>query len=165
MPLDIRTVTLVGMATAMLFSMLSVVVARSRHACPGFGCWTVADLGAALALLLLALDTIIPFWIGIPLGNALAISACVLLVEGARRFRGKTGVWWAGVLAGVVTLALIYYCGLVVFDMSLRIILLSAFMGTSLLIAAKYLFSGIRPGYRLSLGFTATAMAVSGITQ
>ena len=48
MQVDIRTVTLVGMATAMLFSMLSVIVARSRSACPGFTCLTVADLCAFL---------------------------------------------------------------------------------------------------------------------
>jgi signal transduction histidine kinase len=165
MQLDIRTVTLVGMATAMLFSMLGVIVARSRHVCPGFGCWTVADLSASLALLTLALDTIIPYWIGIPLGNALAIAACLLVIEGARRFRGYSGVWRTGLVAGVFTLTLICYYGLAAFNMNLRIILLSGFMGVSLLIAAKLLFSAIRPGYRLSLGFTTTVLAVSGLTQ
>jgi signal transduction histidine kinase/CheY-like chemotaxis protein len=165
MQVDIRTVTLVGMATAMLFSMLSVIVARSRSACPGFTCWTVADLCASLALLALALDTLVPYWIGIPLGNLLAIASCVLVIEGARRFRGKTGVWWPGPAIGVFTLALICFNGLAAFNMRLRIILLSLFMGAALLIAAKHLYSSFRPGYRLSLGFTATALALCGLTN
>ncbi len=165
MQVDIRTVTLVGMATAMLFSMLSVIVARRRHVCPGFGCWTAANLCASLALLLLALDTIIPYWVGIPLGNALAIAASLLVVEGSRRFRGKAGLWWAGLATGVFALALICYYGLAAPNMNARIIVLSVFLGASLLVAAKYLSSGFRRGYRLSLGFTATAMAVSGLTH
>jgi signal transduction histidine kinase/CheY-like chemotaxis protein len=165
MQVDIRTVTLVGMATAMLFSILSVIVARSRHVCPGFGCWTMADLCASLALLTLAIDTLVPYWIGIPLGNSLAIAGCVLVLEGARRFRGKTGVWWPGPAAGVFTLMLICYNGLAAFNMRLRIIFLSLFMGVTLLIAAKHLFSGFRPAYGLSVGFTATALALSGLTN
>src|ERR1700733_15172491 len=114
MQLDIRTVTLVGMATAMLFSMLAVVVARGRHTCPGFGLWTCANLCASLALLLLGLDGIIPATIGIIGGNLLAIAACALMIEGARRFRGKSAFWWPSPLTGIVTLAIISYCGVAV---------------------------------------------------
>src|ERR1700733_11543967 len=107
MQLDIRTVTLVGMATAMLFSMLAVVVARGRHTCPGFGLWTGANLCATLALLLLGLDGVIPWVIGITLGNTLAITSCLLMIEGARRFHGKTSFWWPGLAAGVVIFSVI----------------------------------------------------------
>jgi len=73
MQLDMRTVTLVGMATAMLFSMLGVVVAKAVIPCPGFGLWTCANLCASLSLLLLGLDGIIPSTIGVVGGNLLAI--------------------------------------------------------------------------------------------
>jgi signal transduction histidine kinase/CheY-like chemotaxis protein len=165
MQLDIRTVTLLGMAAAMLFSMMGIIVARSRHACPGFGSWTAADLCASLALLLLGLDTLVPYWIGIPLGNSLGIAACLLVIEGARRFRGETSISWTGVGAGAVTLLVICYYGLIVFNMNYRIILLSEFMGVSLLFAAKQLFSGLRSGYRISITFTVAALALSGVTQ
>src|SRR5258708_3490263 len=117
MQLDIRTITLVGMATAMLFSMLGVIVARGRHTCPGFGCWTLANLCASLALLLLGLDGVVPYAIGISVGNTLAVGACLLVVEGSRRFCGKSGFWWPGAVVAVPTLALICYYGLFVFNM------------------------------------------------
>ena len=165
MQVDIRTVTLVGMATAMLFSLLSVVVARSRHTCPGFVSWTAAGVGASLALLALALDTLVPYWISIPIGNLLAIAACVFLVEGVRQFRGRPRAWWIGRVAGALTLVFISYNGLVVSNMNRRMILLSVFMGVSFLLASKHLFAELRPGHRLSLGFTSGTLFLSGVTQ
>ncbi|HTB14300.1 MAG TPA: response regulator [Bryobacteraceae bacterium] len=165
MQLDIRTITLVGMATAMLFSMLGVVVARGRHTCPGFGLWTYANLCASLSLLLLGLDGIIPWTFGIVGGNALAIAACSLMMEGARRFRGKSGFWWPGPAAGVLILVLISYFGVAVYNLNFRIALISLYLGVAVFITAGELFSAIRPGYRLSLGFTVSAMALFGMIQ
>jgi hypothetical protein len=99
MQLDIRTVTLVGMATAMLFSMLGVAVARGRHTCPGFILWTCANLCASISLFMLGLDGIISPTVGIVGGNLLAIASCSLMIEGARRFRGETVFWWTGPVA------------------------------------------------------------------
>jgi signal transduction histidine kinase/CheY-like chemotaxis protein len=165
MQLDIRTITLVGMATAMLFSMLGFVVARGRHTCPGFTFWTCANLCATLALLLLGLDGMIPPIFGIVAGNTLAIAACSLMIEGARRFRGETAFWWRGVAAGVVSLAIIIYNGFVVYNLNLRIVMISLYLGVSVFITAWQLLSAVRPGYRLSLRFTATAMVLFGMTQ
>ncbi len=55
MQLDSRTITLVGMATAMLVSMLGIMVARGSHTCPGFNYWTLANLCASFSLLLIGL--------------------------------------------------------------------------------------------------------------
>jgi signal transduction histidine kinase/CheY-like chemotaxis protein len=165
MQLDIRTVTLVGMATAMLFSMLAVVVARGRHTCPGFRLWTCANLCATLSLLLLGLDGIIPWTLGIVAGNSLAIASCTLMVEGSRRFRGKAGFWWPGPVAGIFTLAAISYYGVAVYNLNLRIALISLYLGVCVLLAARELFSALGPGYRLSIGFTVSAMVLFGITQ
>jgi signal transduction histidine kinase len=165
MLLDIRTVTLVGMATAMLFSMLGVAVARGRHTCPGFILWTCANLCASISLFMLGLDGIISPTIGIVGGNLLAIASCSLMIEGARRFRGETVFWWPGPVAGVTTLIIISYYGVAESNLNLRIGLISFYLGASVLVAAKQLASAIRPGYRLSLRFTIAAMAVFGATQ
>jgi len=165
MQLDIRTVILVGMATAMLFSALGVIVARGRHSCPGFGLWTCAGLCSTFALLLLGLDGIVPWQIAIFAGNALAIASCSLMVEGARRFRGKTTFWWPGPAAGVVTLAIISFYGYAVFNMNVRIAAISLYLGVAVFIAGGHLFSVIRLGYRLSLGFTVGAMFLFSVTQ
>jgi signal transduction histidine kinase len=165
MQLDIRTVTLVGMATAMLFSILGVVVARGRHTCPGFAYWTSANLCASVALLTLGLDGILPWWFAIPVGNALGIAACTLTIHGVRRFRGQSGFWWPGLVAGVPTLAVICYYGFISPNLNLRIVLISAYLGSATLFAAIQFYSAIRPGYRLSLGFTASAMALFTVQQ
>jgi signal transduction histidine kinase len=165
MQLDIRTVTLVGMATAMLFSMLGVAVARGRHTCPGFILWTCANLCVSISLFMLGIDGIIAPTVGIVLGNLFAIAACSLMIEGARRFRGETVFWWPGPAAGVATLVIISYYGVAVYNLNLRIALISLYLGASVLVAAKQLASSIRPGYRLSLRFTILAMMVFGVTQ
>src|ERR1700722_5513695 len=165
MQLDIRTITLVGMATAMVFTLLGVAVVRGRPTCPGFGLWTGANFCASLALLLLGLDGIIPATIGIVGGNLLAIAACSLMIEGARRFRGKSAFWWPSPVAGVATLVVISYYGFAVYSLNLRISMISLYLGVSVLITAKELFGAIRPGYRISLYFTVSAMGVFAATQ
>jgi signal transduction histidine kinase len=153
------------MATAMLFSMLGVVVARGRHTCPGFGLWTGASLCTSLSLLMLGLDGAIPPTLGIFGGNSLAITASCLMIEGARRFRGKTGLWWPAPVAGAVALAVIGYHGIVVYNMNVRVIAMSLYLGLFVQTAAWQLLKVIRPGYRLSLGFTSAAMAFFGLAQ
>jgi signal transduction histidine kinase len=165
MQLDIRTITVLGMATSLLFSILGVMVATRRHNCPGFRQWTCADLCASLALLLISLNGIIPDPIAVIAGNALAIASSLLVIEGCRRFRGKTGFWWPSLAAGVPTLAVVCYCGFGDDSLNLRVAVLSLHLGACALVSAWEFFCAIRPGYHLSLGFTASAMALFGIIQ
>jgi signal transduction histidine kinase len=165
MYLDVRTVTLVGMATAMLFSVLGVMVAASRQTCPGFRYWTLANLCSSLALLLIGLRGIIPDPVAILGGDSLAITAAALILEGARRFRGKTRFWWPSPAAGFLTLTLLCYNKFVVDNLNNRIALLSLYLGVFGVLIAKQLFLVIRPGYRLSLGFATSVMALFSITQ
>ena len=162
MELDLRTVTLVGMAAAMLFSLLGVLVLTDRHTCPGFGFWTGANLCASLALLLVYLNRTIPTRISIVGINALAIATSALIVEGVRRFRGKTKFWWPSLAAGALILAVIYYYGS---NLNIRLVLMSSYMGIGAVFAAQQFLSVIRPGYRLSLGFTASVMMFFAIMQ
>jgi signal transduction histidine kinase len=165
MELDIRTVTFVGMATAMLFSMLGIMVAIGRHTCPGFGYWTCANLSASLSLLFIGLSGILPDALDTVGGNLLAIAASALILEGARRFRGKTSFWWPSPAAGLLTLAAVCYYRFAVDDLNARLALLTVYLGISGLLAAKQLFYSIRPGFRLSLRFTAGALVLFSLTQ
>jgi signal transduction histidine kinase len=165
MQLDSRTITLMGMAAAMLFSMLGVLVGRNSQTCPGFFYWTLANLSVSLSLLLIGLSGIIPDAVAIVGANSLAIAGSLLILEGARRFRGKTGFWWPASAAGTLTMAIVCYFGFAVDDLNTRLALLSLFLGVSALMAARHLFSVIRPGYRLSLGFTATMLALFSVAQ
>jgi signal transduction histidine kinase len=165
MELDIRTVTFVGMATAMLFSMLGIMVAIGRHTCPGFGYWTCANLSASLSLLFIGLSGILPDAFDTIGGNLLAIVASALILEGARRFRGKTRFWWPSPAAGLLTLAAVCYYRFAVDNLNTRLALLTVYLGISGLMAAKQLFYSIRPGFRLSLRFTAWALVLFSVTQ
>ncbi len=165
MELDIRTITLVGMATAMLFSMLGAMVARGRHACPGFGYWTCANLCASLSLLLIGLSGTIPDAFASIGGNSLAIASSALILEGSFRFRGRTRVWWPGPAAGAFTLAAICYYQFAVDDLNTRIVVLSLYLGACSFLATRQLFFVLRPGYHLSVGFTASVLAVFSVTQ
>jgi signal transduction histidine kinase len=165
MELDFRTVTLVGMATALLFSMLGVMVARGRHTCPGFGLWTLANLCASLALLLIALSGILPDAVASIGGNSLAVAASALTLEGTRRFRGETRLWWPGPAAGALTLAITCYFQFVADNLNARISVLSLYLGISAFLAARQLYYVIRPYYGLSVGFTASVLALFSLIQ
>lgn len=165
MQLDTRTVTLLGMAVALLFSVLGVMVARGRRTCPGFHYWTVANLCASLALLLIGFHGLIPDFFAIAIGNSLGMAAGLLVIEGARRFRGETRLWWPGPAAALLTIVAICYFRYAVDELNTRVAILSLFLGIFGLVAAKQFFSAMRYGYRLSLGFTATVLALTGMVQ
>jgi signal transduction histidine kinase/CheY-like chemotaxis protein len=148
------------MAACMLFSMLGVLVGRGRHTCPGFHYWTAGNLCAAFALLLFGLRGIVPDWISILLADLTSIAACCLVIEGARRFRGLARFGWLAPSAGVFTLAALWYFRFGVDDLNTRVAVLSIYMATFGLLAAKHFYSGMRTGYRLSLGFTGTVFTL-----
>ena len=60
MELDTRTITMIGMASALLFAVLGVLVGSGRRSCPGFHYWTAANLSGAAAQLIIGLRGIIP---------------------------------------------------------------------------------------------------------
>lgn len=165
MELDSRTIMFVGMATAMLVSILGIIEARGSHTCPGFKYWTLANLCASISLLLIGLSGILPDPIAIVGGNLLGIAGVSLILEGARRFRGETRIWWPIPAAGAITLAAISYFGFVTENLSIRIALLSLYLGVTGLLAAKQLFSASRPGFRLSVGFTGGVLALFSLAQ
>jgi signal transduction histidine kinase/CheY-like chemotaxis protein len=165
MQLDSRTITLLGMGACMLFSMLGVMVGRSRHTCPGFHLWTIANLSASFALLLIGLRGFIPDPISIVAGNLLSIFAAALVIEGARRFRGIDRPWWPNFAGGALTLAGVCYFRFGVNDINARIVILSIYLGAFSFFAAAQFFASLRPGYRLSVGFTITALALHGGIQ
>ena len=165
MELDSRTIMLVGMATAMLVSILGIIEARGSHTCPGFKYWTLANLCASISLLLIGLSGILPDPIAIVGGNLLGLAGVSLIFEGARRFRGETRIWWPVPAMGAVTLGAICYFGFVTENLSIRIALLSLYLGVFGLFAAKQLFSAIRPGYRLSVGFTGAVLTLFSLAQ
>ncbi len=156
---------LVGMATAMLVSLLGILESRGSHACPGLGCWTLANLCASLSLLLVGLSGIIPDPVSIIGGNLLGIAGASLLFEGARRFNGATRFQWTTAAAGLLTLLTICYFGFIIENLSTRIALLSLYLGIFGILAARQLFTVIRPGYRLSLGYTACVLTLFSLAQ
>ncbi len=156
---------MMGVAVCMLFSMLGVLVGRGRHTCPGFHCWTVANLCASMALLLVGLRGAIPDFISILIGNALSIIACALVIEGARRFRGERGLWWPNYVAGALTMVAVAYYRFAENNLSQRIVVVSFYLATFCLVAAVQLLAGMRPSYRLSIGLTAAMFALHGLLQ
>ncbi len=156
---------LVGMATAMLVSFLGIVESRSTRTCPGFQYWTLANLCASFSLLLMGLSGIIPDPLSIVGGNLLGIAGCSLILEGVRRFRGATRHSWPLPVAGLVTLAAICYFGFITENLSARIALLSTYLGIMSLLTAQQLFSAMRTGFRVSLGFTAFVLTLFGLAQ
>jgi len=165
MQLDSRTIILVGTATALLVSVLGAIIGRGRHTCPGFGYWTVANLCASMSLLLIGLSGIVPDLLAILGGNGLAIAGSMLVLEGARRFRGETRFGLAAPAAGVLALAALCYFRYPVDDLSSRIVVLSLYLGIFGLLAVKQLLSAMRLGYRTTLGFTAGVITMFSLAQ
>jgi signal transduction histidine kinase/CheY-like chemotaxis protein len=154
-----------GMACAALFSLLSLLVARGRETCPGFRHWTYANICAAAGLLLVGLRGLIPDLLSIGLGNTATAGAFVLIIEGARRFRGEKRIWWPAPAIVAVSLAGIGYYRWHVDDLNARIELLCLSLGVVSAAAAWDFSTQFRPGYRLSIGFTATVLVGYALGQ
>jgi signal transduction histidine kinase/CheY-like chemotaxis protein len=166
MQLDSRTIAMMGTAAAALFAILGLMVGRSsRHTCPGFHLWTLANLAGAIAMLLIGLHGLIPDVASITVGNGLIMLACIFVIEGGRRFRGNKGIWWPAPIAGALTLLAICYFRFATDNLSIRIICLSLYLGFFGLAAATQFFRAIRPGYHLSLTYTAIIYVMFGIAQ
>lgn len=163
MQLDSRTIALMGMAAALLFSMLGVLVGRGSQTCPVFHFWTAANLFASAALLTLGLRGIIPDAVSVLGANVCALTSCALVVEGARRFRGKTGNWWPLYMLPPLTLAVICYFRFVVDNLNVRIEVVSLYLTIFGAVGAVEFYRAIRPGYRRSAGLTAAMMALFAI--
>jgi signal transduction histidine kinase len=158
MQLDSRTITLVGMAACMLFSMLGVLVGKGRRTCPGFHHWTIASVCVSLALLFFGLRGMIPDSVSILVGNFMAIASACLVIEGIRRFRGFSNWAWPAPAAGLVALAVLAYFRFQSDDLNARIVFLSVYLGVFSFLAAKHFFAAVGPGFRLSMGFTASTL-------
>jgi signal transduction histidine kinase/CheY-like chemotaxis protein len=165
MQLDSRTIALVGMAACMLFSMLGVLVGRSRHTCPGFHFWTAANLCASLALLFFGLRGLIWDSVSMLLYDALAIASCCLVIEGSRKFLGITKFGWHAPAGGALTLLLLWYFRFQVNNVNMRVSILSTYLAIFGFVAARRFYSAIRPGYRLSLGFTASTFLYFAVSH
>jgi signal transduction histidine kinase len=165
MQFDSRTITLMGMAVCMLFSMLGVLIGRRSHTCPGFQHWTSANVCASLALLLVGLRGVIPDFISIMVGNALSVTAAALVIEGVRRFRGDQGLWWPNYIGGALTLAIVGYFRFVQDNLTARIVVLSFYLAVFSFVAAAQFLTILRSNYRLSVGFTAAMLTLHGAMQ
>jgi signal transduction histidine kinase len=141
-----------------------VIVGRGRLTCPGFHQWTIANWCASLALLLIGLRGLIPEAISLVLGNILAIAGCLLIVEGIHRFRGLRS-FWPAYAGSAITLATVIYYRDGENNLSVRIYVFSLYLGVFSVIAATQFMAGLRPGYDLSIKFTATMLALHGATQ
>ncbi len=156
---------MMGMRACMLFSMLGILVGRGRHTCPGFHYWTLANLCASVALLLVGLRGAIPDFISIVIGNVCSITACALVIAGVRRFRDQSAHWWPPSVAGVVTVAFVTYYRFGQNNLNARIVTLSIYLAIFSFVAAAQFLMLSRHGYRLSIRFTAIALALHGLTQ
>ena len=101
MRIDARTATVIVVFVWLAFSALSVAVWWTRRRYSGFGRFAMAGPGTLLAVLLLGLRGSAPDWLTVLCANGLFLSASVLYLDGARRFRNLPPVrWW--VYAGVL---------------------------------------------------------------
>jgi signal transduction histidine kinase/CheY-like chemotaxis protein len=135
------------------------MVARGRETCPGFRHWTYANICSTIGLALVAQRGVIPDPFSIGLGNTATACGLLMVIEGARRFGGRNSVWWPGAALVGVTVAALVYFRWVVDNLNARIECMCVSLGILSTMAAWELYKQYRPGYSLSVGFTATVLA------
>jgi diguanylate cyclase (GGDEF)-like protein len=109
MLLDTRTLSFANMAGATVFSLAMLFIWGTRKTYPGFGLWTIGNVAAASGFFLLSLRDQIPDFFTIVVAYMFLFAQNILLFEGIRRFRGKSGINWINLaLAFILLLSLLY---------------------------------------------------------
>src|SRR5260370_41092213 len=101
MQLDSRTIVAVGTLTALVVSLLGLLLWQTRRTYPGFRLWTLGNLSVSVGLLFLCARGIVPNAVSVVGTNLGVLLAAVLLLEGTRQFRESRPWYWpASILAG-----------------------------------------------------------------
>ena len=161
MQLDIRTSLIIATFVSLVPSLLGVLVWQTKRSCPGVGQWALANLLGALCLFLLSLRGTAPDWISIVLGNASALAAAILFMQGIRLFQGLRLYWWPECLAAGLTLAVVIYFRYATNNLNVRTIAMSAMLGAFGLISGLTLLRPLNGGRRLSTILTGSVFILA----
>ena len=108
--LDVRTLFFSGALTTGMFALLMVLTLRTGKAYPGHQRWTFAEISFAILFLMQCIRGYIPEIFPVMIGNAVVVSAMVMLAEGMRQFCGKR--WcnqWIYLGSALYLTAILYY--------------------------------------------------------
>jgi signal transduction histidine kinase len=150
----------VAIVIALVFTLLGLLIWRTRRTYPGFGRWTIGNSLTILCILLFALRGVAPDWLTVVAADAAAMGAMILFLEGNREFRGLPPRLWfvyVGAAAAVVTVAILDNASE---SLNARILVFSMALATGGILCAVTLLREIPPQCRLSRIFTASAFAV-----
>jgi PAS domain S-box-containing protein len=117
-----------------------------------------------LSLILLSLRPIAPDWVSIVSANAVAAMASILYLEGAREFRGLPPRDWRVYGSGVVVISGLAFFLYVIPNLNARAVVMSAFVGVILLLAAVTLLRDNAPPPTFGLRLIVGLFALSGAT-
>jgi diguanylate cyclase (GGDEF)-like protein len=108
--LDVRTLLVPLVLTAILSAVALCLVNRQNLPVPGVSRWAIGHVLGAIGMIFSAARDVLPSILGIVASNALIVLALVFLLAGFEQFVGRRSWVRAGlVLSGLVTAALAYF--------------------------------------------------------
>jgi signal transduction histidine kinase len=166
MPLDNRTIAIVGTYAALAMSLLGVLLWRTQQTYPGFGRWTAGNLAAAVSLYLFGWQGLSPAWISAVIPNTIEILAGILLLEGTREFLDRKPIAQRGVrLGGLVMLAVFIYFQYAMESRMIRTVAMSVYLTTLSILGVRLLLTDIPRGCKFSRIFTAVVFIAFGALE
>jgi hypothetical protein len=162
MHLDTRTLVIVATFVALAPAAIGVLVWHTRPTCPGFGCWTLGNISATIALFLISLRGVAPDWISVVLANVFAVGAAILFFQGIRLFCRLRLYWWPESLAGVLVISAVIYFRYFTNDIDVRILVMSLLTGSIGLACGITLLRAAPSGSRFSMFFTGMVFTLAG---
>ncbi len=160
MLLDTRTLVIVAVFVSLAPGLIGALVWQTKQSYPGR--WTLGNLMAGVAMLLLSLRGKAPDWASIVLANALVIGAAIMFLQGIRRFRGLRVQGWPEWIAGIAAVAAVIYFRYVTNNINARILAMSLALGSIGLACGITLLKQVPPGRRLSMIFTGMVFTLGG---
>ena len=162
---DIRTSLVIATFMSLVPTLFGVIIWRTRRTCRGFGRWTLANLLVTICLVALSLRGIAPDWISIVLGNAAALGAAVLFLQGIFRSRGLKIYWWPECLAAALGICAVIYFRYFTNNLNTRTVVMSAVLGTFGLFAGFTLLRREPSGRRLSMVLTGIVFILAAVVN
>jgi hypothetical protein len=163
--LDPRALAVVSVFVALVPTVITAMVWKTRRTYPGFGRWTAGNLLDTLCLVLFSLRGAAPDWITIVLANAAAIGAGILFLQGSRKFRGLRLLWWPECAIGILGLAGVIYFRYATDSTGARTVASSIALGTLGLACGITFLRDMPAGRGFSMAVTGIIFSLTGVVE
>jgi diguanylate cyclase (GGDEF)-like protein len=144
--LDVRTIGIFSVFTPLVLALILLVYWKERKVYGGFGRWILANFGLSVGYLLVTIQSLIPEFSAVFLGNCLIVYCIILIYEGIEEFYDRRPFYLLNYLILGVYIWLLFFFIYIRPNMHARVAFSSVAVFFLIILAGRRLFIVPIPG-------------------